>query len=52
MHAAGLVLRDAHHSLSVHIYIMVFNDKMVETEKYNGILEGLFESPTNLEIIT
>ena len=45
------------------MYVMVLEDKKVgpvliqqgheiKTEKYNGILEGIFEFTTNLEIIT
>ena len=34
--------------------VPVFNQQghQIETEKYDGIPEGLFESPTNQEIIT
>ena len=32
--------------------VLIQQGHEIETEKYNGIPEGLFESPTNLEIVT
>ena len=34
------------------IQVLIQQVHKIETEKYNGIPEEIFESPTNLELIT